>query len=45
LQNQKWRRTWNDDTQLAIKEKEATYGKYVQNKTAEHFNVYKNNKQ
>jgi hypothetical protein len=44
LQNQKWLRTWSDDTQLAIEEKEATYRKYVQNKAVEHFNEYKNNK-
>jgi len=44
LQNCKWLRMWNDDTQLAIEEKKATYRKYVQDKTVEHFNEYKNSK-
>jgi len=31
--NWKWLRTWNDELQLAIEEKKASYRNYLQNKT------------
>jgi len=39
--NQKWLRTWNDEMQLAIEEKKASYRKDLQNKTVEHYIEYK----
>ena len=33
--NRKWHRTRNDEIQLAIEEKKASYRKYLQNKTEE----------
>ena len=39
--NRKWIRTWNDEIQLAIEEKKASYRKYLQNKTVEHYIEYK----
>jgi len=39
--NRKWLRKWNDEIQLAIEEKKATYRKYLQNKTVEHYIQYK----
>ena len=30
--NRTWLRTWNDETQLAIEEKKASYRKYLRNK-------------
>jgi hypothetical protein len=33
--NRKWPRTWNDEIQLAIEGKKASYRKYLQNKTLE----------
>jgi len=39
--NRKWLRTWNDEIQLAIEEKQASYRKYLQNKTVEHYTEYK----
>jgi len=39
--NRKWVRTWNDEIQLAIEEKKASYRKYLQNKTVEHYTEYK----
>ena len=39
--NRKWLRTWNDEMQLAIEEKKASYRKYLQNKTVEHYREYK----
>ena len=39
--NRKWLRTWNDEVQLAIEEKKASYRKYLQNKTVEHYIEYK----
>jgi len=35
--NRKWLRTWNDEIQLAIEEKKASYRKYLQNKTVEQY--------
>jgi len=40
-ENRKWLRTWNDEIQLAIEEKETSYRKYLQNKTVEHYIEYK----
>ena len=40
-QNRKWLRTWNDEIQLAIEEKKASYRKYLQNITVEHYIEYK----
>jgi len=34
--NRKWRRTWNEEIQRAIEEKEASYRKYLQNKTVDY---------
>ena len=42
--NRKWLRTWNDEIQLAIEEKETSYKKYLQNKTVEHYIEYKNDR-
>jgi len=39
--NRKWLRTWNDEIQLAIEEKKASYRKYLQNKTVEQYIEYK----
>ena len=39
--NRKWLRTWNDEIQLVIKEKKASYRKYLQNKTVEQYIEYK----
>jgi len=39
--NRKWLQTWNDEIQLAIEEKKASYKKYLQNKTVEHYIEYK----
>jgi len=39
--NRKWLRTWNDEIQLAIEEKKASYRKYLQNKTVEQYTEYK----
>ena len=39
--NRKWLRTWNEEIQLAIEEKKASNRKYIQNKTVEHYIVYK----
>jgi hypothetical protein len=39
--NRKWLRTWNDEIQLAMEEKKTSYGKYLQNKTVEHYVEYK----
>jgi hypothetical protein len=39
--NQKWLRTWNDEIKLATEEKKASFQKYLQNKTVEHFTEYK----
>jgi hypothetical protein len=39
--NRKWFRTWNDEIQLAIEEKKASYSKYLQNKTVEDYIEYK----
>jgi hypothetical protein len=39
--NHKWIRTRNDRIQLAIEEKKASYRKYLQNKTIEHYTEYK----
>ena len=39
--NRKWLRTWSDEIQLAIEEKKASYRKYLQNKTVEHYTEYK----
>jgi len=33
----KWLRMWNDEIQLEIEEKKASYRKYLQNKTVEHY--------
>jgi len=41
----KWLRTWNEEIQLAIEEKKASNRKYIQNKTVEHYIVYKNTEQ
>jgi len=37
----KWLRTWNNEIQLAIEEKKASYRKYLQNKTVENYIEYK----
>ena len=38
----KWKnRKWSDEIQLAIEEKKASYRKYLQNKTMEHYIEYK----
>ena len=39
--NRKQLRTWNDEIQLAIEEKKASYRKYLQNKTVEQYTEYK----
>jgi len=39
--NRKWLRTWNDEIQLAKEGKKASYRKYLQNKTVEHYIEYK----
>jgi len=39
--NRKWLRTWNDEIQLALEEKKASYKNYLQNKTVEHSIEYK----
>jgi len=39
--NRKWLRTWNDEIQLAIEEKKASYRKHLQNKTVEQYIEYK----
>jgi len=39
--NRKWLRTKNDEIQLAIEEKKASYRNYLQNKTVEHYIEYK----
>jgi hypothetical protein len=39
--NRKWLRTWNDEIQLAIEEKKASYRKYLQTKTVEQYTEYK----
>jgi len=39
--NRNWLRTWSDEIQLAIEEKKASYRKYLQNKTKEHYIEYK----
>ena len=39
--NWKWLRTWNDEIQLAIEEKKASYRKYLQTKTVEQYTEYK----
>jgi len=39
--NQKQLRTWNNEIQLAIEEKKASYRKYLQNKIVEHYIEYK----
>jgi hypothetical protein len=39
--NRKWLRTWNDKIQLSMEEKKASYRKYSQNKTIEHYVEYK----
>ena len=39
--NRKWLRTWNEEIQQAIEEKKASYRKYLQNKTVEHYIEYK----
>jgi hypothetical protein len=39
--NRKWLRTWYDEIQLAIEGKKASYRKYLQNKTVEHYIEYK----
>ena len=36
-----WLRTWNEEIQLAIEEKKASYRKYLQNNTMEHYTEYK----
>ena len=43
--NQKWLRTWNNEIQLAIEEKKASYRKYLQYKTVEHYIECKNTEQ
>jgi len=42
--NRKWLRTWNEEIQLAIEKKKASYKKYFQNKTVEHYIEYKNDR-
>ena len=39
--NQKWLRTWNDEIQMVIEKKKASYRKYLQNKIVEHYIEYK----
>jgi hypothetical protein len=39
--NRKWLQTWNDEIHLAIEDKKASYRKYLQNKTVEHYIEYK----
>jgi len=39
--NRKWLQMWNDEIQLAIEEKKASYRKYLQNKTVERYIEYK----
>ena len=39
--NRKWLRMWNEEIQQAIEEKKASYRKYLQNKTVEHYIEYK----
>jgi len=39
--NWKWLQTWNDELQLAIEEKKASYRNYLQNKTVEHYIEHK----
>ena len=39
--NRKWLQTWSDEIQLAIEEMKASYRKYLQNKTVEHYIEYK----
>ena len=39
--NRKWLRTWNEEIQRAMEEKKASYRKYLQNKTVEHYIEYK----
>ena len=43
--NRKWFRKWNDEIQLAIEEKKASYRKYLQYKTVEHYIECKNTEQ
>jgi len=43
--NRKWLRTWNGEIQLAIEEKKASYRKYLQNKTVEHYIEYKKHRE
>jgi hypothetical protein len=39
--NRKWLRTWNEEIKLAKEENKASYRKYLQNKTVEHYIEYK----
>ena len=39
--NRKWLRTWNEEIQQAIEENKASYRKYFQNKTVEHYIEHK----
>jgi hypothetical protein len=39
--NRKWLRTWNDEIKRATEEKAASYRKYLQHKTVEHYIKYK----
>jgi 16S rRNA C1402 (ribose-2'-O) methylase RsmI len=43
--NRKWLRTWKDEIQLAIEGKKASYRKYLQNKTVQHYIEYKKHRE